>query len=100
MKQKVVEKFVKTLFYGEKHSFIEWTYVVGAHWNASMRQFQCVPTTYVTEIKEPYFDKYHVHWLSSYKHPKLPISIKLPVTLLQIVYICMTAISPNHESSS
>ena len=30
---KVVEKFVKNLFYGEKHSFIEWTYVVGAHWN-------------------------------------------------------------------
>ena len=22
---KVVEKFVKNLFYGEKHSFIEWT---------------------------------------------------------------------------
>ena len=28
--KKVVEKFVKNLFYGEKHSFIEWTYVVGA----------------------------------------------------------------------
>ena len=25
---------------------------------------------------------------------KLPISTKIPVTLLQIVYICMTAISP------
>ena len=24
---------MKNLFYGEKHSFIEWTYVVGAHWN-------------------------------------------------------------------
>ena len=36
-------------------------YVVGAHWNcgiASMRQFQCVPTTYVTEIKETYFEIY------------------------------------------
>ena len=31
--KKVVEKFVKTLFYDETHSFIEWTYVVGAHWN-------------------------------------------------------------------
>ena len=30
---KVVEKFVKNLFYGEKHLFIEWTYDVGAHWN-------------------------------------------------------------------
>ena len=29
---------------------------------------------------------------TSFKHPKLPISIKIPVTLLQIVYICMTAI--------
>ena len=31
--KKVVEKFVKNLFYGEKRSFIEWTYSVGAHWN-------------------------------------------------------------------
>ena len=29
-----------------------------------------------------------------FKHPKLPISIKIPVTLLQSVYICMTAIIP------
>ena len=27
--------------------------------------------------------KYHVHWLSSFKHLKLPISIKIPVTLWQ-----------------
>ena len=54
-----------------------------------------VPTTYVTEIKETYFDtlnKYHVYWLSSFKHFKLPIIIKIP---LFIVYIYMTAISPN-----
>ena len=25
--------FVKKLFYGVKHSFIEWTFVVGAYWN-------------------------------------------------------------------
>ena len=31
-------------------------------------------------------------------HPKLPISIKIPVTLLQIVCICMTAISPKSSS--
>ena len=30
---------------------------------------------------------------TSFKHPKLPISIKIPVTLLQIVHICMTAIA-------
>ena len=37
---------------------------------------------------------------TSFKHHKLPISIKIPVTLLQIVYICMTAISPNYEIMS
>ena len=58
---------------------------------ASMRQFQCVPTRYVTEIKETYFEintlnKYHVHWLSSFKHLKLPISIKILVTIYLHVY--------------
>ena len=43
-------------------------------------------------------NKHHVHWLSSIKYPKLPNSIKIPVTLLQIVYICMTALSPNSSS--
>ena len=33
---------------------------------------------------------------TSFKHPKLPISIKILVTLLQIVHIRMTAISPNY----
>ena len=28
-------------------------------------------------------NKYHVHWLSSFKHLKLPISIKIPVTIWQ-----------------
>ena len=40
-------------------------------------------------------NKYHVHWLSSFKHLNLPISIKIPVTIWQIVYIYMTAVSPN-----
>ena len=35
--------------------------------------------------------------LTSFKHPKLQISIIIPVTLLQIVIICMTAISPKFE---
>ena len=39
--------------------------------------------------------KYHDRCLASFKHPKLPINIKIPVTLQQIVYICMTALSPN-----
>ena len=62
-------------------------------------QFQCVPTTYATEIKETYFEIYTnqvpVHWLSSFKHLKLPISIKIPVTIWQIADINMTAISQN-----
>ena len=33
--------------------------------------------------------------LTSFKRPKLPISIKIPVTLLQIVCICMTTIPQN-----
>ena len=40
-------------------------------------------------------NKYHVHWLSSFKRLKLPISIKIPVTIWQIVNIYMTVISPN-----
>ena len=48
---------------------------------ASMRQFQCVPKTYVTEIKKPILkyilNKYHVHWLSSFNHLKLSISIEI-----------------------
>ena len=60
-----------------------------------MRQFQCVPKTYVTEIKETFFKIYTKQVscpLASYfKHLNLPISIKIPVTIWQIVYIYMTA---------
>ena len=69
-----------------------------------MRHFQCIPKTYVTESKEGKILR-NLHCLSimsivftSFKHPKLPICIKIPVTLLQVVYICMTAISPNSSS--
>ena len=45
-------------------------------WGLFLRQFQCVPTTYVTEIKETYFEiytkNYPVHWFSFFKHLKLP----------------------------
>ena len=66
-----------------------------------MRQFQCVPATYVTENKKNYsveinvYTKYHVHCLSLLKRLKLSISIKIRVIILQIVYICMTATAPN-----
>ena len=64
-----------------KNSFIEKTYVV--------------PTTYVTENKEEnYFPSIMSIVFTSFKHTKLPISIKIPF----IVYICMTAISPNLSS--
>ena len=50
------------------------------------------------KLRKPFLkytlNKYHVHWLSSFKHLKLPISIKIPVTIWQIGYINMTAISP------
>ena len=36
-------------------------------------------------------NKYHVHWLSSFKNLKLSISIKIPVTIWRIDYIYMTA---------
>ena len=59
--------------------------------------FQCVPTTNFIENKENYLEiytyiKYHVHFFASLKHLKLPISYKIPVTLLQTVYIYL------HES--
>ena len=74
---KVVEKFVKTLFYGEKHSFI-----------VDMRQFQCVPQHLLLKLRKPILkytlNKYHIHnkWLSSFKHHKLHISIKIHVTIM------------------
>ena len=35
---------------------------------------------------------------ASFKHLKLPTSIKIPVTVLQVVYIYMTTIYPNSIS--
>ena len=60
----------------------------------------CTNNLYVTEIKETYFEIYPKTSImsigfASFKHLKLPISIKIPVTIWQIVYIDMTAISPN-----
>ena len=64
---------MKHLFYGEKHSVIERTSVVGAHWNMLLKLRK--PILKYTQ------NKYHVHWLSSLKHLDLPISIKIPVTI-------------------
>ena len=65
-----------------------------------MRQFQCVPTTYVTENKETIF-KFTLKasimsiGFASFKHIELPISIIIPVTISHFAYTWMTAISPN-----
>ena len=57
---------------------------------ASMRQFQREPTTYYfTENKEDNYLEIYIFQVSC------PL---IPVTLLQIVYIFMTAISPNSSS--
>ena len=76
LKHKVVEKFVKTCF------MVKNTHLLNGHMLkvhigiASMRQFQCVPTTYVTEILKYTLNKYQIHWLS-FKRLKLPISFKM-----------------------
>ena len=85
---------MKNLFYGEKHSFIEWTYVVGALCGNSNVYQQHMLLKLRKPILKYTLNKYWVHWLSSIKHLNLPISIKIPVTLWQIVYIYMT---PYHQ---
>ena len=72
---------------------------------ASMRQIQCVSTTYVTEKKVTMFEftlqpriMSICFFFASFKHLKLSISIIIPVTIQQIVFNCMTIISPNSIS--
>ena len=93
---KKVEKFVKNLFYGEKHLFIEWTYDVGAHIICLKEAIPMCTNNYVTEIKETYFEIYTKQ--ASFNHLKLLISIKIPVIIWKIVYIYFTSISPNSIS--
>ena len=82
-----------------KNSFIEKTYVVGPQRGNSNVYLQ-----HTENKEENYLERKFPSIMSivltSFKHPKLPISIEIPVTLLQIVYICMTAtrISPNSTS--
>ena len=70
---------------------------------ASMRQFQCVPTTCVSENKKTVLKFTFIPSImslafASFKHLKLPISIKMHVSILQIVYVCMTATTLNSSS--
>ena len=49
---------MKNLFMVKEHLFID-GHMLQVHIGiASMRLFQCVPTAYVTEIKETYFEIY------------------------------------------
>ena len=74
-----------------KNSFSEKTYVVEAI-------PMCTYNIMLLKIRKNLFGNLHFPSImsivfTSFKHPKLSISFKNPVTLLQIVYICMTAIS-------
>ena len=89
----------ETLIIGKTYYYVVRT-PNGAIGIASTRQFQCVPTTYVTENKENILKftlKSSIMSIdfASFKHLKLPISIIIPVTKPQSVYILMTAIAPN-----
>ena len=54
----------------------------------------CTCTNNITEYKQNYFGIYTIAF-ASLVHLKLPISIKIPVTIPQIVNICITVLSPN-----
>ena len=85
-----------------KNSFIEKTYVVGTHWNCLVEAIPMWIYNICYWKQGKLFGNLLPSIMSidsaSFKQPKLPISIKIPVTLLQLVYICITAISPNSSS--
>ena len=58
---------VKKQFYGKKHSFIEWTYVAGAHRGNSNVHQQHMLRKLRKPILKYTLNKYQVHWLSSFK---------------------------------
>ena len=66
-----------------------------------MRQFQRVPTPYDTEKRKEAIFKLTLNELSCpfsdapLEHVKLPINVKIPVTIWQIVHINMTALLSN-----
>ena len=62
---------------------------------ASMGQFQLVPTTYDTEKKGNHFEINAYQVSCPLSVPLYNMSVKISVTILQIVYINMTALSPN-----
>ena len=80
-------KVVENLFLKKKlmvkKSFIEKTNVVGTHWNSNVYLQHMLLKIRKKTIWKFTFSKYHV----SFKHPKLPISIKIPVTTANCLYL-------------
>ena len=90
-----IEKLVKNLFYGENTHLLN-GHILKVHIGiASMRQIQCVPTKYVTEIKEIYFEIYTKQESCPLALPLLNTSNCQSVLKYLIDYIYKTAISPN-----
>ena len=87
-----------------KNSFIEKTCVVGTYWKCPIEAIpMCTYNICYWKYGRKLFRNWHFPSIMSivftnFKHPKVRNSIKIPVTLLQIVCICMTAISPNSSS--
>ena len=98
--KKVVEKLLKTLFYGEKNTHLLNGHMLQVYIRiASMRQFQCTHTTNVTKIKETYLEIYNKQVSCPLALPLLNISnCESVLKCLSIGYIYMTAISPNFIS--
>ena len=62
---------------------LNWHNIVGAHWNC-LRQCQRAPTTYVTEIKETYFE------INIYQD-SCPLALPLSnISICQSVLKCLT----------
>ena len=77
--------------------FVNTTYVVGTHSDASGLQLQWLLTAYSTSNKGKVSWIFHLSSIMSYASPtlqyvKLPLSFKIPVALWQIMYIYMTFI--------
>ena len=93
------------LFVHKKHMVKNWfnenINVVDSHWNCLIEAIPvCTYNIYYWNRGRKLFLNLHFSSImsivfTSFTHPKLPISIKIPVALLKIVYICMTTISTN-----
>ena len=84
--QKIVEVCEKKV-YGEKHSFITLIDVVGAHWNCLIEDILMCNYNMLLKIRKMILNFTFIPSVmsivfASFKHLELPISIKMPVTIL------------------